>query len=271
MDVITICNQHCWYCYARPESNPGNKWGQVMKFENIKRMLDGVRMIKYNIILSLLGGEPTLHPRINEIIKYASEIPNIKKLELFTNGRKPLNLMPSPKLYVNFSFHPSQTDGKNIIQNALKLKKDNITFSISCLFEKETPRFYEFLEELKQNGLFQFAKIGIVDSHIPSRPLKVKIPKNETFQKINEKEFLLDGKSYSLDELREQKLNCFYGWKCYKNCLKISVDGKISIMGGKNECLTFDEFKNYSVREDICSDFCCDDDNNLIHNRKILE
>ena len=271
MDIITICNQHCWYCYARPESNPTALWGKIMNLSKAKKLIDGMSKIKYKIILSILGGEPTLHKNLNEIIEYASKKDNIISIELFTNGKKPLLISYNPKLFVNFSFHPSQTNGDSIIENAKKTKTMNIPLSISCLFEKESKQFYDFINKLKKTKLLEYAKIGIVDSHIPAKPLIVKVPKTELFEGINEKEFLLDNNPLTLDEIREKKLNNFFGWKCYKHCLKIDVDGSIAILGGKSHNLTFDEFKNYIVRVDVCDGVCCNDDNNLIFNRKVLE
>lgn len=270
IDIITICNQHCWYCYARPESNPGAKWNRIMKFTDAKKMLDGMKTIKYNIVLSILGGEPTLHPQLNDIIAYACSIKNITSVEVFTNGRRPLKLQYHKKLFVNFSFHPSQTDGDGIIENSKFLISKNIPFAISCLYEKESDCFYNFIDKLKKNGLFHLVNIGIVDSHIPSRPLKVTIPDNDVFKHANEKDFIYDREMFTVDEIRDKHMNDFYGWTCYKHCLKILVDSTVHIVGGNNEVLDFNQFKNYKVRADICDGHCCSDDNNLTYNRKVL-
>lgn len=271
MDIITICNQHCWYCYARPESDPSAKWNKIMSLDLAKRMLDAMKNIKYKIVLSILGGEPTLHPKLNEIVEYATNIDNIIKVEVFTNGRKPLKLKKQPKLSVNFSFHPSQTDGKSILENAKLLRNIDIPFAITCLYEKDSDTFYNFMNELERRKLIEFANIGIVDSHIASKPLKVQIPDKEIFHKTNERIFERNGKLYTLNEIRDQKLNDFYGWKCYKRCLKVLVDGTVYIIGGDNIGLSYDEFKNYNVRVDICGGHCCNDDNNLLFNVKVRE
>lgn len=271
MDIITICNQHCWYCYARPESDPSAKWGRIMSLDKAKKMLDAMKNIKYKIVLSILGGEPTLHPELNKIVEYASNVKNIIKIEVFTNGRKPLKLKKVPKLTVNFSFHPSQTDGKQILENTKYLMNLEIPFAITCLYERDSDNFYNFMNELEKRNLINFANIGIVDSHIKSRPLHVKIPDNKLFHKANERIFERNSKLYTLNEIRDQKLNDFYGWKCYKRCLRVLVDGTVYIVGGDNVGLSYDEFKNYTVRVDICSGHCCNDDNNLLYNLKVKE
>lgn len=266
IDIITICQQHCWYCYARPESRKDAKWNRILPLNQIKKILDALSKSKYQIDLCLLGGEPTLHKDLKQILTKASSIKNIRKIEVYSNGLRNLEPFIINKVSFNLSLHPSQTDGIKLIQNAKKLI-NKAQFSINCLYDG-SENFYNRIKLLQENDLFKYAKLGIVDSHREDMPLNIKIPNLPMFEKLNEKEFDLNGIKYTLDEIREKHLNNFHGWKCYKSLIKIFVDGTIIISGGDYKSLSLEQLKNYTKVCDICSGYCCHDENNLIFNYK---
>jgi MoaA/NifB/PqqE/SkfB family radical SAM enzyme len=85
--LTTHCNRSCSYCFAQNKiiynrNNPAEGF-TTMPIENFRKVLEFFNASKINVI-SILGGEPTLHPRFEEAIDMAlSEGFNIK---LFTNG-----------------------------------------------------------------------------------------------------------------------------------------------------------------------------------------
>ena len=267
IDIITICQQHCWYCYARPESRKDAQWNKILPLAKIQKILDALSHSKYIIDLCILGGEPTLHKDLKVILSQVVSIKNIRKIEVYSNGLRNLEPFIMNKVTFNLSLHSSQTDGLKLVHNAKKLV-GKAQFSINCLYDGESENFYNCIELLQKNDLFKYAKLGIVDSHREDRPLTIKVPDLPMFQKINEKEFELNGVRYTLDEIREQKLNDFHGWKCYKSLIKIFVDGKIIVSGGDYKSLSLEQLKNYTKICDICSGHCCHDENNLIFNYK---
>lgn len=272
MDIITICQQHCWYCYARPESTGRNNWNKILPFNFIKSVLDALSYSKYDVVLCLYGGEPTLHKDLNKILSYADKIKSIKRIEIFTNGLRDLSkFYYCNKLNYTLSYHPSQTDGNKLIKNALYLKEHNFNFAISCLYDGEYDYFYDCINKIKENDLTDFIKLGIVDSHRKDRPLTVKIPNNSLFNAINEKVYQCNDKLFTLDEIRELHLNDFYGWKCQKSLIKISVTGDIFISGGDYKTLSLEQLKNFEKPIDVCSGHCCNDENNLIFNAKFKD
>ena len=73
------CNANCIFCYYKDRLSQPN-----LSFEFIKRDIDfafrhGIREI------DLSGGEPTIHPRLSELIRYAKG-KGIEKVCIITNG-----------------------------------------------------------------------------------------------------------------------------------------------------------------------------------------
>jgi uncharacterized radical SAM superfamily Fe-S cluster-containing enzyme len=81
IEVTSNCNLKCPMCFA--ESGPG---GKHVDFETYTRMVDRyVRLEGVADILQLSGGEPTLHPDIVRMVRYAYEQP-ILAVMINTNG-----------------------------------------------------------------------------------------------------------------------------------------------------------------------------------------
>ena len=61
------------------------------------------KQIKDRFVVEMLGGEPTLHPDLYDIIDALHEIEQCKRVELITNLAKPvkyfLDLHPFPQIY----------------------------------------------------------------------------------------------------------------------------------------------------------------------------
>lgn len=81
IELTRRCNLECIYCYNSSSRDPGMP---DFDFELLKRVLReayeyGIRSITY------LGGEPTLHRQINEIIKFTKSI-GMEEVVLYTNG-----------------------------------------------------------------------------------------------------------------------------------------------------------------------------------------
>ena len=81
IEVTSNCNLKCPMCFA--ESGPG---GQHIDFATYRRMVDRyVRLEGIADVLQLSGGEPTLHPDLVRMVRYAYEQP-IQAVMVNTNG-----------------------------------------------------------------------------------------------------------------------------------------------------------------------------------------
>jgi len=112
-DLIDVCQYKCSYCSAmnfnvkRFLTNPELKtaWRDVIK----KLKLKSIRM---PFAVEILGGEPTLHPDIDQIINSLCEVDNCIQIDLITNLAKPVkfykqfNNPKNSKLAIEASFHP---------------------------------------------------------------------------------------------------------------------------------------------------------------------
>ena len=81
VEVTTTCNLRCPTCFA--ESGPG---GKHIDFATYTQMVD--RIVKLEGVLDVLqisGGEPTLHPDIVRMVRYAYDQP-IQVVMINTNG-----------------------------------------------------------------------------------------------------------------------------------------------------------------------------------------
>lgn len=77
VNITTSCNLDCIYCYMKPHKN------ENMKLNDFKRIIDELAEESIFYIL-LSGGEPFLHPNIQEIIEYSCR--KINEVSLVTNG-----------------------------------------------------------------------------------------------------------------------------------------------------------------------------------------
>jgi 7,8-dihydro-6-hydroxymethylpterin dimethyltransferase len=81
VEVTSSCNLRCPMCFA--ESGPG---GQHLDFATYARMVDRyVQLEGVADVLQLSGGEPTLHPELLAMVRYAYERP-IQAVMINTNG-----------------------------------------------------------------------------------------------------------------------------------------------------------------------------------------
>lgn len=81
VEITSNCNLKCPMCFA--ESGPG---GQHIDFETYTRMVDRyVALEGVADVLQLSGGEPTLHPELVRMVRYAYEQP-IAVVMINTNG-----------------------------------------------------------------------------------------------------------------------------------------------------------------------------------------
>ncbi|MFO0936818.1 MAG: radical SAM protein [Gemmataceae bacterium] len=81
IEITTGCNLKCPMCFA--ESGPG---GQHVSFETYKQMVDRlIQLEEVADVIQLSGGEPTLHPELVRMVKYAYEQP-VHAVMINTNG-----------------------------------------------------------------------------------------------------------------------------------------------------------------------------------------
>ena len=79
--ILTGCNLSCRHCYINPEQH-GH---QTLSLDTIKRWLQAFAGRAQSANLVLLGGEPTLHPDLAAVVKFAREL-GFHSITIDTNG-----------------------------------------------------------------------------------------------------------------------------------------------------------------------------------------
>jgi len=84
IELSTLCNLRCPMCYTITEEFKARVHAQLMEFDLFTRIIDEIHPHVPAIRLSLRG-EPTIHPRFVDCVKYAKER-GIKEVSFLTNG-----------------------------------------------------------------------------------------------------------------------------------------------------------------------------------------
>lgn len=84
ISVIDSCNLNCYYC--NPQDN--NKKCQAINILSVKKVICIVRAAARLGIthFRLTGGEPLLHPQIDEMVSQIKKIPGVRSVSLTTNA-----------------------------------------------------------------------------------------------------------------------------------------------------------------------------------------
>ena len=235
-DIITICNYNCEYCYSRANESQWNKISNANQINNIISQLDN---IIHPIEITLLGGEPTLHPKYYDIFDRIYNLNNIYGLNIISNGNyKDINVFidkHSPykdKFKCFITFHPSQGKDIDIFKsNFLKLKEHFYIEMNILLIESYELKIEDMLKFCYDNNIY-FRSNQLFESHnYKSSSLDFKIWMNKinklypafrdmVFQdknKYNSELYLNDIECYDYD------LNNFYNWTCFQETYYIPV------------------------------------------------
>jgi len=84
IQITSNCNNQCFYCYTQ---NDSRMQGDDLSIDNIKTIIKFLKLQTFeNIILTITGGEPTLHIDLEKIIHmFRNEFANKIKIRLLTN------------------------------------------------------------------------------------------------------------------------------------------------------------------------------------------
>lgn len=121
-DVSTQCPFKCSYCYAMKEYNwqsdddPG-EWNKIDKWEHQKLIIKAFKRSTLPIFLGLQGGEPTIHPKYEELIELCHDAISVHEhggLYVTTNGSRGPEFFKKQKyhdkLMFLWSFHPEYSE-----------------------------------------------------------------------------------------------------------------------------------------------------------------
>lgn len=177
LTINGTCNNKCSWCYAKKYT----EYNKMMKLDDIKKCVNQLEKIGVKKVI-LIGGEPTIHPNIVEIIKELTDH-NIK-VSMASNGRKfcdfefAKSLVDAGLCAVNISIKGSNENEymentlshgfKEMLKGYKNLSKLNVNLSLSyVLCNTDISKFEEFwkmcIDNKLDNILFQFYKPSVLE------------------------------------------------------------------------------------------------------------
>ena len=143
IEITNVCNLNCTFC---PKTN---RVPEFMSLDLFKKAVDEAKPLCKKISLHVMG-EPTLHPKFNEIIKYA-EKENVM-IHLTTNGTNIVDKYESlinPIIQkINFSIHSLKNN----------LKKEEFEKKIDDILE-----FTKYAQEKRDDLIIIYRILNITD------------------------------------------------------------------------------------------------------------
>ena len=156
IDITNKCNLNCEYCYAMKIYK--DKWNTedltIQQFSKIIKILNTLKKDKNKI--SILGGEPFVHPNIDTIINILKKVNSKYFIEknIFTNFILPFEkylILENSDINLRISFHWELIKNKdNFFNKIKKLKKYNINTIIHFMVSKNN---YNELNNYKEKIL----------------------------------------------------------------------------------------------------------------------
>lgn len=131
--IVEYCNLNCKGCSHFSPLAHKSDFIEVEEYEtDIKRMSSLVPII-YKI--RILGGEPLLHPNLNEIINITRQYYPFTEIHVVTNGlllttrKDELDTWANKDIFVDISMYPPTQLVKNEIEELLQKKKIKYSFT----------------------------------------------------------------------------------------------------------------------------------------------
>ncbi len=164
--ILTQCNLECRHCYINPDQHGEN----MLSFATIQAWMEPFKPNSASTNLIVLGGEPTLHPDLPRILKYARSS-GFGSITVDTNGYLFHDILskidPGVVDYFSFSLDGATRDTNDLIRGegafdaciAGIKKAVSMGFAVSLIFTVSRINVHE-LEKvgplLKELGIHRF-------------------------------------------------------------------------------------------------------------------
>jgi len=229
------CNLDCTYCPAEIHDN----FSPHTNIKVLKDAVDALAEIGKPIRLSLTGGEPCVHPDIQELLEHASQ--RLDWVTVTSNGtRTPKFYADLPVNYIVFSLHFEDIQWAKQVEtitlfNQLNEIQNNFDFHVNVMAH------HEYMLKVKQ-AVDRFAGHNIKyairrirwtegnhdvfdDMRYDGKDLEWILKQNATA----EPNVLVDGEMMHANDVIKQNLNQFKGWSCNAGIesLMINWDGEV--------------------------------------------
>ena len=182
--IGNTCNYACTYCDDMFH-NGSVKWPDVdLTVRFIKRLVDHYRehAPSKRILWNMLGGEPTVWPKFDEVFRQAKEYDPSCIVRMLTNGSRTLRYWEkNAKIFdeVIISYHPERADYKHCTEVSNILSRAGVEVSIqTCLYPPLMDQCIDACKYFHENSL--------AGSH-QAKALQVSLASHQTFHYDEEK------------------------------------------------------------------------------------
>ena len=166
-DIIDVCQYNCSYCSAMNFNlnTVKHKTHILQAWKNVVKLLS-LKSIKVPFSVEILGGEPTLHPDIIDIVDALCVIDNCVQVDLITNLAKPLSFYQkfdkpcNEKLAIEASYHPEYC-GDKYIQKVIDLNKSEFINVCPNINLPDVPEQWEKTRDLIDTFIDNDVNIGL--------------------------------------------------------------------------------------------------------------
>jgi len=243
-ELVSHCQFNCSYCYFKPHKS-STDYSTVAKL-----VLKKLQTIPEKFKITLIGGEPSLHPDFHHLIGELHQIENSQSIAIVTNFEKPLtfwtNLLEyKDKVKLVISLHVEYPQDF-LIEKIQELQN---SFKIDLVFNvhpdlKYLPRMKELANLLdsltNENVVTSFMRLHKVEQKSEeyfNYPEDIELffeEQNKKLQKKNRFEtvaVLQDGQWQQIPKFAfvDQRANSFEGWNCELKAFIIHYDGHVSL------------------------------------------
>lgn len=241
--LIDVCNQKCAYCVEgfgsdefRPKSSFFKDESQINSFNTVLKILKLKSLGDFEV--DIIGGEPTLHPHIYEIIETLNKIPNCKETSVLTNLKKPFSFFEkfNDEKYNKLLFCPSihfEYYSPELLDKCIKINNFKHTKIIPIVMLHDNPKHWNNMETFI-SGLIEH-NIEYTISFINSYYDYIVNYTPEFYSRFN-KFFTYDDNEYLFNDkllldkydIHSNQLMNFTGWRCKPRRYVIKHTGEIS-------------------------------------------
>lgn len=267
------CNYACSYC-------PDNLHNNTHPFPKLDIAIDIFEKFrgdkKNKVYYEIVGGEPTLWPKLNEYISHISDENTF--IEVNTNGSRTERYWRSFNSKVDFfyiSFHPEYADPKQFTKTLEALNnryRVHVTFLLIPEYYEKCKLYHDYLLyerlDLNINITITTVRKNFSSEHVElTNEMKefLHIKRENRSSPIPDeapKDLFLNNKRLNWRKFQSNRLNNFKGMKCNiaNERLFISVDGNIyyaSCQEGGVVGNVYSGVYNFENKKIICSkDYC---------------
>lgn len=224
VELLRICQQKCSYCFAR---NDTAKWNTILSDKSIEDMFEELESSIHPLRISLMGGEPALHPRLTEITARCLALPKITEVEIFTNALKYVELPAAARVIC--SYHPDAClNVTKFKENVLKYNANHpcIVYIMTVLTEDEFPKMVEMHKWCNENGVMSNLEYIFNTDGSLDRSVAISDEDYKVYQQIDKQTRYVKfgGQNVAIDDLYRFGLVHFKGSRCrVSRLLKVDI------------------------------------------------